>query len=133
MALFVAFVAQADDFAFPYLTFQTADGIAQSVPASQLSLTVADGQLMVYSPSGSKSFPLASLAKMYFSETEAGSTVTAIDSLPQDETRNQTVTVFTPAGVLVGTYPSLADAKGSLRSGVYVVKAESRTFKTTIK
>lgn len=133
MALFVACMAQADDFAYPYLTFQTADGIAQSLPASQLTMTVADGQLTVSSTTGDKIFALASLAKMYFTETAAGSTVTKIDSLPSADGREVNVEVYTPSGIYVGTYPSLSNAKGSLRSGIYVVKTGGQTFKTAVK
>ena len=131
IVLLAALVAKADDFAYPYLTFQTADGNEQSLSTSLLTMTVADGQLVVTSASGSTAFTLASLKKMYFSQTAAGSVVTDITSFPQ--TAEESVQVYTPSGIFVGSYASLAKAKCSLAKGIYVIKTENSTFKTTVK
>ncbi|MBP5339371.1 MAG: hypothetical protein J6Z14_08755 [Prevotella sp.] len=130
IVLLAALVVQAEDFAYPYLTFQTADGKKQSAPVSLLVMTVVGDQLVLQNPIGSATFPLASLSKMYFSQTEAGSTVTAVSSPSQAE---GAVQVYTPSGIFVGNYASLAKAKGSLARGIYVIKTENATFKTTVK
>lgn len=63
------------------------------------------------------------------SYTIAVSTYDSIASLAADAE----VKVFTVSGILVGTFPSLVEAKAVLKSGLYVVTANSRNYKLSIK
>ncbi len=63
-----AMAATADNYDYPYLTFENSDGSATSVSVESLTITVSDGKLVA----GDKTFTLASLSKMYFSTEATG-------------------------------------------------------------
>lgn len=63
-----AMAAHADNYDYPYLTFENIDGSATSVSVESLTITVSDGKLVA----GDKTFTLASLSKMYFSTEATG-------------------------------------------------------------
>ena len=43
------------------------------------------------------------------------------------------VTVYTVGGRLMGSFDSVKEAREALRPGIYVMKTNTKTFKTTIK
>jgi hypothetical protein len=122
--IFSAVDMQADD--YKYLMFQTSDGQGQAVSTSNLKITVSGGNLIVKNSSTNATFSLANLSKMYFTNT------TGISTLNSQNT-NVSVTVFTPAGVNMGSYDDVEAAKEKLQPGVYIFKQADKTFKIVLK
>ena len=110
-------VAHADN-SYTYLTFQTTDGAKISVPASQLKMTIRGNTLST----GSQTFTLANLNKMYFTATDE--TTTGIS-----ETTAATLDEATEIYDLNGRRID----NRHLPKGVYIVKAKDRTYKMTVK
>ena len=112
---------------FDYLTFDKTDGTSVSLSASGLTLTFSDGNLLA---SDGTTIPLASLSKMYFSQTSG-------ISLAQTKTGSileGTVSVYSTTGALVGTFDSQAEATGHLTQGVYLFKDQKgHTLKAVIR
>ena len=111
---------------YPFLTFQSNDGSSKTVSVESLSITVSNGQL-VTNADGTESFALTDLSKMYFSEN-GGSTVIA-----NVDTGNDHVDVFTISGMHLGTFQTVDAAKASLKPGLYVMKSNNKTLKTTVR
>ena len=124
-------VADADDYAYPYLVFQTAGGTEQSVAVDNLRITFGNGQMAVNSNDGTILLALADLGKMYFSQTAAGSGgTTGVEALPTDGGQ---VEVYSTGGMFLGRFDSVAKAQQQLKRGVYVMKTTGKTFKTVVK
>ena len=66
MVMIAAVSAQADNYDYPYLTFETADGTKTSISTASLTIHIQDGKLMA----GSTELTLADLSKMYFSTSD---------------------------------------------------------------
>lgn len=128
LLLFSAFVlpSLADD--YPYLNFTKSDGTETSISVTNLTMTVSDGNLLLTNDSGSQTFALADLTKMYFSATSTGITDVNADDATAGE-----VKAFTLSGVFMGSYDSAAEAKAQLKPGVYLLKSESKTTKTVVQ
>ena len=118
----------AAEYDYPYMVFETTDGSATLVDAESLTLTVSNGQLLATNGSGTKTFTLTQLSKMYFSKT-----ATAISELhtANADTENE-VEVLTPAGVSLGTFDDAVTAMRSMRRGIYVVKSKNTTYKVVV-
>jgi len=125
MVLWGISTAQAYD--FPYLTFQTASGTTTTVAVEGMTITVADGQLVVQNAEGTQTFTLSTLSKMFFTDA---SDATGITDTPA---ANEPVQVFTTGGLSMGTFDSLDKAKAALKPGVYVIKSKSKTFKIAVR
>ena len=117
---------RADEWAYPYLTFETTGGEARSVAVESLSLVMSGGQLVLTNASGTQTFALSELSKMYFSTSAAS----GIDALPTDLGR---VEVFTPSGLAMGSFETLGQARAALSGGIYLVRAQQRTFKIIVR
>lgn len=117
----------ADDYAYGYLAFVDSNGTEQTITTDGLKITFADGQLVAVSEREGLTLSLADLAKMYFTTTPTG-----IADVSTDEP-SVPVKAYSAAGVYVGTYATLREATGSLRSGVYVIKTGEKTFKLAVK
>ena len=128
LLLLASQTASAELYDYPYMAFQTADGIVKTIPVSSLSIVVSDGNLVVTYSDGSESFPLSDLAKMYFT-TEAE--VTKVQN--PESTGSSEVEVTSLAGVFCGTFPSVEAARQSLPAGMYIVKNSKETFKIAVK
>lgn len=120
-------IATAMAYEYPFLTFQSNDGSSKTVSVESLSITVSNGQLVVTNADGTESFALTDLSKMYFSEN-GGSTVIA-----NVDTGNDHVDVFTISGMHLGTFQTVDAAKASLKPGLYVMKSNNKTLKTTVR
>ncbi len=120
--------AHAEDYDYPYLAFQTVDGSLQTVAAEGLVITFADGKLVASNGDGSRPFTLSDLSKMYFSTSAEEA-----DAIGEVESADSPVEIYTVAGICVGRYESLKDARGSLEKGIYVVKSGSRTTKMMVR
>ncbi len=126
--VFVATAIAQDRYGF--VTFKTADGVEQSLPAMGLSITFKDGQLLAVNGGHSATIPLSDISSMFFSYTATGITapeknavkVRVVDGKLQiDAPAGSRVSVFTPDGRLVGTE--------NLTKGIYVVRVNEQTFK----
>ena len=108
--------AHADN-SYTYLTFETTDGARISVPASQLKMTIRGNTLST----GTQTFTLANLSKMYFTATD------------------ETTTGISTATATIDEATEIYDLNGrridnrNLPKGVYIVKTKDRTYKMTVK
>ena len=100
-----------------YLTFETTDGAKISVAASSLNITITGTTLKA----GGQSFTLSNLSKMYFSTSDL---TTAINTIT-DKELDKVTEIFDLNGRKV--------TKDQMRSGVYIVKSKSGTFKIVKK
>ncbi|MGI6222301.1 MAG: hypothetical protein ACOYJG_01680 [Prevotella sp.] len=112
---------------YQYLAFTTSDGTVTTVDVDNLEITVSGSNLVVVNSSDNKTFTLSDLTKMYFTNTAS----TAISEVSTAE--QQAVSVFTTAGVSVGKFSSLNEAKQKLQPGLYIIQQGSNTFKMTVK
>lgn len=110
-------VAHADN-SYTYLTFETTDGARISVPASQLKMTIRGNTLST----GTQTFTLANLSKMYFTATDE--TTTGI-SAATAATIDEATEVYDLNGRRVDNR--------NLPKGVYIVKTKDRTYRMTVK
>lgn len=120
MATGLTLAARAFD--YPYLTFQTSGGALTSVPVTSLVMTVGDGQLVVTNSDLSQIYVLTDLSKMYFSTSAAPTGLRPV-TVPDVDGSAGSVEVYTAAGVAMGRYGSMDEARHSLRPGIYVVKS----------
>lgn len=127
MSMLLTGALSAGAYEYGYLTFQNVDGSQASVAVEELTLSVADGNLVATNGSSTRTFPLASLAKMYF--TAQPTVVTDVKAQGTGAVR-----VYDASGKHRGQYASEADALGSLgKGGVYILKGDGETGKTVSK
>ena len=126
LALFMigTLAVHADDYAYPYLVFETADGTKTSVAITDGTITIANGQLTM----GGQTFALADLSKMYFSTTTTG-----ITNVNDNVNVNDEVSIYTLSGISLGKFQNVDAAKTALNKGIYVVKTVNTTYKIAIK
>ena len=110
-------VAHADN-SYTYLTFETTDGARISVPATQLKMTIRGNTLST----GTQTFTLANLSKMYFTATDE--TTTGI-SAATAATIDEATEIYDLNGRRIDN--------SNLPKGVYIVKTKDRTYKMTVK
>ena len=106
---------QAED--YPYLTFELIDGTKASVPAASLTLTINGTTLTT----GSQSFELTNLSKMYFSTSNMSTGIKSID--------NGELTIDNEIYDLQGHKVT----KAQMKKGVYIVKTKEKTYKIAVK
>lgn len=71
--LLAATAASADTVtSYPYFSFQTIDGNIVSVKSESLTMTIANGKLIVGNGAVSHEFSVTNLDKMYFSTEKSG-------------------------------------------------------------
>jgi len=112
----------ADDYTYPYLVFETADGTKTSVAVTEMTITIANGQLSV----GGQTFSLSDLSKMYFSTTTTGIANVNVDD-------NSFVDVYDLNGRKVLSNSQLSILNSQLSKGIYIVKSGSKTYKIAVK
>jgi hypothetical protein len=111
--------AMADDYPYPYLTFESADGTKTSVSSTVLTISIQDGKLMV----GSQEFTLADLSKMYFSTSDETT----------DGIGEVNITDLDKATDIYDLQGQKVDRKQMRNGHVYIVKSKSGTFKVVKK
>lgn len=127
LAMTATLAVHAEDYAYPYLMFQTADGTKVSMAVESLQLMFKDGQLVATNGDGTQQFTLTSLSKMFFSENSAAGITDVM-------TDNEEVEVFNLSGMQLGTYASISDAKSVLKRGIYVFKTRNgKSIKMAVK
>lgn len=102
---------------YSYLTFELTDGTKASVPAASLTLTINGTTLTT----GSQSFTLTNLSKMYFTTTDMS---TGIKSIEIGELTNDNE-IYDLQGHKV--------TKAQMKKGVYIVKTKEKTYKIAVK
>ncbi|MBQ9649509.1 MAG: hypothetical protein IJV25_03715 [Prevotella sp.] len=120
MMVIAAVTAQADDYDYPYLTFETTDGTVQTISVISLTIKIADGNLVATNGEGTQTFSLKDLSKMYFS-SEGTTAIHSID--------NGQLTMDSEVYDLQGHRVT----KDQMRRGVYIVKSKERTYKMIVK
>lgn len=118
--------AQAGD--YTHLTFQKTDSTTLALDVTSLTMTFSGGQLLATNTQGTYSLTLADLAQMFFSN---GSTM-GVAGVAADAA-SAPVTVYTLTGASLGTYDRLSAFTRQAPKGVYIVKSNGRTFKTTVR
>jgi len=105
------------------LVFTLTDGTTQSITATGLNITCAEGTLTVTDGTNSLSLPLASLTKMEFSEAEA----TGIIDIRLDDLR--------PAdGITIYDLNGRQMQQGrKLPQGTYIMKTNGTTIKVQVR
>lgn len=110
-------MAHADT--YPYLTFLQTDGTSISVSASSLSITFSNGKLIATNGTESKELTITNLSSMYFSETEA---TTSIKEIAITNAGGK-VKVYSLQGICIGTFDNIQSINEKLPMGIYIVKA----------
>lgn len=108
---------------YPYLSFQTTDGTVLSFATTSLTMTVADGKLMIKNNNESGSISLDSLSKMYFS-----SSPTAVSGVKSNE-ESTSSKVYDTSGMYLGTIGSIGLNDSKLASGTYIIKENGKAKK----
>lgn len=127
MAFAVATIANAEEYG--YLSFQKIDGSVVSVGVEGLTIIVSEGRLVVANAAENQEIALDELAQMFFST----STTSGISEIAAEHTGNKTLRAYTLAGVYVGEFATIDEAKSELGSGMYVVKDNDNTTKIAVK
>lgn len=118
-----ASMAHAD---YQSMVFRMSDGTEQTVSLDGITMTFADGNLVVKNSSTNLSLPLTSLASMEFSTLTTG-----LEVLPADV--NSSVSVYSLDGVALGEFENLAAAESNLGKGTYVFAFKNgQTLKITL-
>ena len=115
--LFCAGLTAVQAEGYPYLTFELTDGTKASVPAASLTLTINGTTLTT----GSQSFELTNLSKMYFSTSNMSTGIKSID--------NGELTIDNEIYDLQGHKVT----KAQMKKGVYIVKTKEKTYKIAVK
>lgn len=102
---------------YPYLTFELTDGTKASVPTASLTLTINGTTLTT----GSQSFELTNLSKMYFSTSNMSTGIETISSATIDDATD----IYDLQGHKV--------TKAQMKKGVYIVKTKDKTYKIAVK
>ena len=110
-------MAHADT--YPYLTFLQTDGTSISVSASSLTITFSNGKLIATYGTESKELTITNLASMYFSETEATTSIKEIAITNADGK----VKVYSLQGICIGMFDNIQSINEKLPIGLYIMKA----------
>ena len=103
---------------YGYMVFTLTDGTTQSITASGLSLSFADGSLTAQNGSKTLTIPLGNLKTMAFSK-DGQSGVDAVTTDDGDEE------IYDLQGHRV--------TRAQMRKGVYIIKTKNRTYKVNIR
>ena len=102
---------------YPYLTFELTDGTKASIPTASLTLTINGTTLTT----GSQSFTLTNLSKMYFSTTNMSTGIETITTATIDDA----TAIYDLQGHKV--------TKEQMKKGVYIIKTKEKTYKIAVK
>lgn len=108
---------------FPWLTFRMADDSELSVAADNLTITYNNRVLQLKSATVDREIPVDEVRAMQFTSSAAG-----LSDISGD-LRTGAVEFYDMSGKTAGVYGSVDEARGSLPSGVYIVKADDKSFK----
>lgn len=110
------------------LAFQTVDNAVSMIEAKSLDIVISGDKLTASNGAESLEFDLSKLAKMYFTNGEAGVEIVPVDFASSE------ASAYTLDGVFVGKYESVQAAAASLPKGVYVMQtADGKTVKIAVQ
>lgn len=125
LMLVTAFVSKAE---YDQLVFQTAAGSDRVIGLTNLCITFADGKMTAISDGEEVVIDLLNLKSMEFNNSSGIAENFAADTLSAGS-----VTVYSAAGQIAGTFTSVEDAYKHLTEGVYIFKTDNGvTFKMII-
>lgn len=123
MLALCASMAHAD---YQSMVFRMSDGTEQTVSLDGITLSFADGNLVVKNNATNLSLPLTSLTSMEFSTVTTG-----VEALPAEIAG--AVAVYSLDGVSLGEFENLAVAESNLGKGTYVFAFKNgQTLKITL-
>ena len=122
MTMLAALTMGARAAEYNYLVFTLNDGTTQSVSATDLNITFANGNLTATSGSNTVTIALSNLTKMEFSNDGT----TGIDRVSYDFTITDDTEVYDLIGRRL---PSTA----TLSRGIYIIKSNGKTTKVQVK
>lgn len=120
MTVIAAVTAQADDYDYPYLAFETTNGTVQTVSVTSLTIKISDGNLVATNGEGTQTFSLKDLSMMYFS-SEGTTAIKGVETAVSLDDAD----IYDLQGHQV--------TKDQMRRGVYIVKSKERTYKMIVK
>lgn len=109
--------ARADEPTYPYLTFETTEGMVVSVPVSSLTITISSTTLTA----GEQTFTLSNLRKMYFSVSDETTDIRRVTATDWEDA----IDIYDLNGRKV--------TRTQVQEGVYIVKSKSGTYKLLVK
>lgn len=113
---------------YPYLILQNIDGSIKPVAVESLTMSFADGLLMLQNAETEETFPLTDLNRMFFASES-----TSIDKASVSAEEGD-VEVFSLSGIKVGRFASKDQVVKSLERGIYIVKhSNGQTQKIVIR
>ena len=129
LALLCSAALTAKAYDLPYLTFQNTDETETSLAVENLTLIFSDGKLLATNAAGTQTFTLATLKKMYFSQTPTDiDRLEATGKQPEGE-----LEVFSLTGARMGRFASMGEAAKQLGRGIYINKNMGTNAKIAIR
>lgn len=105
------------------LTLELRDGSKLEIESTDLDMTFDSGMLKASWNSGVKEIPVSQLSSFYFQSTPSGL---------EESVGQESFEVFSIDGCSLGRFDSLEESRNSLSEGLYIIKSQSGTFKTSI-
>ena len=131
MLLLLAFAIATQAQTYNFLTFTETDGTKSSIPAAGTVITFNGGTLNAMTQNKvAHTYSLSNLVSMRFTET-----ATSIAELQTATFATDNVQVYDTAGRLLRNYNGETDAalQGLKAAGIYIIKANGKTQKRTVK
>jgi len=119
---------------YPYLTFETTEGVKASIPVGSsdagnvksVEMTINGKTLTV----GDQQFTLTNLAKMYFSTTDE---TAGIENVNDNESYTEIYNLQGKRLQMSNVKCQMSDINGQLPKGVYIVKTKEKTYKLMVR
>ena len=112
---------------YNYLVFTSTSGTTTALDVQNLTMSVNGSSLIVTNQAGNKTFALAELKQMQFSED---GTVTGLENVLNAD---RPVQVYTTDGKHIGLFENLIEATQTLTQGVYVITDGKNSQKIVVK
>lgn len=123
IGILAVLVAKAD---YTTLSFKTVGGQTHHLDLKGLVISFSQENLTASDQKASITLPLAQVETMEFTDIAS----IGDDTMVNGDKMNEETTVYAVGGMLMGTYPSFAEAMRDLPAGVYILKyADGTTLK----
>ena len=116
--------------AYPYLSFQYADGSAASFGIGSLSMTFSDSgsKLVVSNGSTSQTLNVADIMKMFFTAND----VSGISVVTPEDTDSR-LEVYDISGIYIGKFANARSLGETVEPGIYLVRQNGKTKKIAVR
>ena len=114
--------------AYPYLSFQYADGTASSFGTESLSFTDSGSKLVVSNGSTSQTLSVADITKMFFTAND----VSGISEVTSEGTDGN-LEVYNISGIYIGKFANARSLGETVEPGIYLVKQNGKTKKIAVR